>query len=102
MTPGRCDVSPAPVAYSTVQAGLYWGFTLAEMQAEFARYKAALTSVTAGAGHIVSASVNGSSFTYGPNGDLSLAQWQAEIQNAMSWVDDNVISQDAETRVRFR
>lgn len=89
------------MAFATVKAGLYWGFTLAEMQAEQARYKLAVQAVTGGSGHIVSASVNGSSFTYGPNSDLSLAQWQAEIQSAMSQVDDTVIDVPNEVKGVF-
>ena len=89
------------MAFATVQAGLYWGFSLAEMQAELARYKAAVQAMTAGAGHITSASVNGSSFSYGPNADLSLAQWQAEIQTAMADVDDNVLGLPSETVAAF-
>jgi hypothetical protein len=89
------------MAFASVQFGLYYGFSLAEMQAELARYKAAVQAVTGGAGHVVSASVNGSSFTYGPNADLSLAQWQAEIQNAMADVDDNVIGLPSETVAAF-
>jgi hypothetical protein len=90
------------VAYSTVQAGAYWGWTLAEMQAELARYKSALATTTHGPRNVLGASVNGKSFTYGIGGAWSLAQWQAEIQAAMSWVDDDVVSLDNETRVRFR
>ena len=78
------------MAYSTVQWGPFFGFSLAEMQAQLARYKSTLTALTPGAGNIVSASVNGSSFTYGPNGTWSLAEWQAEIQSALSQVDDTV------------
>jgi len=89
------------MAYASVQFGLYYGFSLAEMQAELARYKAAVQAVTGGAGHVVSASVNGSSFTYGPNADLSLAQWQAEIQTALSDVDDNVVALPSETVAAF-
>ena len=89
------------MAYASVQFGLYYGFSLAEMQAELARYKAAVQAVSGGASHIVSASVNGSSFTYGPNADLSLAQWQAEIQNAMADVDDNAVALPSETVAAF-
>lgn len=89
------------MASASVQFGLYYGFSLAEMQAELARYKAVVQAVTGGAGHVVSASVNGSSFTYGPNADLSLAQWQAEIQNAMADVDDNVTGLPSETVAAF-
>jgi hypothetical protein len=89
------------MAFASVQFGLYYGFSLAEMQAELARYKAAVQAMTPGAGHVTSASVNGSSFTYGPNADLSLAAWQAEIQNALADVDDNVIGLPSETVACF-
>ena len=90
------------MALATVPVMPYLGFSLAEMQAELARYKAAMQAITPGPANIVSASANGSSFTYGPNGSWSLAEWGAEIQAALAFVDDNVISQDQETRVRFR
>lgn len=78
------------MAWATVKFGDYFGFSLAEMQAELARYKAAMQAITPGPGNIVSASANGSSFTYGPNGSWTLSQWRAEIQSALSQVDDNV------------
>ena len=90
------------VAFATVQYGPYFSFSLAEMQGELSRYKAALQASTPGAGNIVSASVNGSSFTYGPNGTWSLAEWQANIQDALSQVDDDVQALPGEARVRFR
>ena len=90
------------MALATVPVMPYFGFSLAEMQAELARYKAAMKAITPGAQNIVSASANGSSFTYGPNGSWSLEQWGAEIQAAMSFVDDSCISENQETRVRFR
>lgn len=89
------------MAYSSVQAGPYFGFSLSEMQAQLARYKATVAALTPGAGNIVSASVNGSSFTYGPNGTWSLAEWQAEIQAALAWVDDDVIDLPSETMAVF-
>lgn len=79
----------------------YLGFSLAEMQAELARYKAALQALTPGSSNIVSASANGSSFTYGPNGTWSLQEWGAEIQSALSWVDDNALEQASETVAVF-
>lgn len=90
------------MALASVPVRPYLGFSLSEMQAELARYKAAMQAITPGPGNIVSASANGSSFTYGPNGSWSLEQWGAEIQAAMSFVDDSFISEDQETRVRFR
>lgn len=90
------------MAYATVQAGLYFGFSLAEMETEQARYKAEMQKVVGGPRNVVGASVNGKSFSYGPGGGLSLAQWQAEIQQALSYVDDDVVALDAEGRIRFR
>ena len=89
------------MALNTVPVMPYLGFSLAEMQAELARYKAALQALTPGASNIVSASANGSSFTYGPNGTWSLEQWGAEIQAALAWVDDNAIEQAGETVAVF-
>lgn len=89
------------MAYSSVQAGIYYGFTLAEVQAELARYKSEVQKMVGGPRNVLAASVNGKSFSYGPSGSLSLAQWQAEIQDALSQVDDNVIALPSETRVAF-
>ena len=76
------------MAYATVQWGTYFGFSLAEMQAEQARAKAAVKATTHGPQNIVNASVNGKSFGYGPNGTWTITEWQAEIQDALSQVDD--------------
>lgn len=89
------------MAYATVQAGIYYGFTSAEVLAELARYKAEVKKMVGGPRNVLAASVNGKSFSYGPSGSLSLAQWQAEIQDALSQVDDDVIALPSETRVRF-
>lgn len=89
------------MALATVPVMPYFGFSLAEMQAELARYKAAMQAITPGPGNIVSASANGSSFTYGPNGSWSLAEWGAEIQAALSWVDDAVLDVPSETMAVF-
>lgn len=78
------------MAWTSVKFGDYFGYSLAEMQAELARYKSTMQAITPGPGNIVSASANGSSFTYGPNGSWSLTQWRAEIQSALSQVDDDV------------
>jgi nucleoside permease NupC len=71
----------------TVPSGVYFGFTLAQMLAELDRYKAAVTASTFGAGHVISASENGSSFAFGASSDMSLAQWQQEIQRALHYLD---------------
>ena len=89
------------MAFAAVQWGPYWGSSLAEMQAEKARVKAAVLSATHGPKNIVGASVNGKSFSYGPSGVWSLTQWQAEVQDAMSQVDDSVAALPSETVAIF-
>ena len=89
------------MACDTVQSGIYFGFSLDEMQAELSRYKAEVKKLVGGPRNVVAASVNGKSFSYGPGGGLSLAQWQAEIQDALSQVDEDVVALPSETRVRF-
>lgn len=89
------------MAYATVQSGPYYGATLAQMQAEQARCLNVVLSTTHGAQNVVGASVNGKSFTYGPNGTWTISQWQAEIQSAMAWVDDAVMDVPSETMAVF-
>lgn len=89
------------MALATVDAGVYLGRNLAYMQAELARYQAAFDSITPGPRNIISASANGSSFTYGPGGSMSLAEWRAEIQWALSRVSDAYISEDGATIASF-
>ena len=69
---------------SIVTHGVYFGFTLAELEAELIRYKAA---VSAAGSDVVSESIAGESFSYGPRRDMSLDQWQAELQTALYMVD---------------
>ena len=89
------------MACDTVQHGIYFGFSMDEMRAELSRYKAEIKKLVGGPRNVVAASVNGKSFSYGPGGGLSLAQWQAEIQDALSQVDEDVMALPSETRVRF-
>jgi hypothetical protein len=73
---------------SVVPSGVYFGFSLGEMNAELARYKATVKAMTAGAtGSVTSASENGSSVTFGPNSDMTLKQWQVAIQDALNRLD---------------
>lgn len=90
------------MAWSTVKYGDYFGYSLAKMQAELAKYHAAMDAMTPGPQNIVSASANGSSFTYGPNGVWSLTQWRAEIQSALSQLDDDVTDEPNATMAVFR
>lgn len=89
------------MASASVQYGIYYGFTLSEVQAELARYKSEVQKMVGGPRNVLAASYNGKSFSYGPSGSLSLAQWQAEIQDALSQVDDDVVALPSEAKVRF-
>ena len=71
------------------------------MQAELAAYQVELGKIVGGPRNVVAASVNGKSFSYGPDKNWSIEIWQAEIQDALSWVDDGVIALPSATRVRF-
>ena len=78
-----CLQTPMP-NYSVVQAGPYFAFTRTELDAELARYKAA---VQAGAGsNLQSAGLVGESYSFGPRQDWSLAQWQEHIQGAYAQI----------------
>lgn len=69
--------------HATVQRGPYAGFTKAEMDIEFARYKAKL--VTSGT-TLRGASMGGKSYQIGPRLDWSLPEWSRQIQFALSQV----------------
>jgi hypothetical protein len=56
------------VIYATVQSGPYAGFTKAEMDTEWARYK---TQLTQSGSRLMGASVNGNSYQFGPRSALS-------------------------------
>lgn len=84
---------------SKVLSGLYAGFTRAEMQTEWARYKAQLTSSTGS--RLVGSTVNGQNFQFGPRADMSLQQWGRSIQNALAQVDPDWIAPSQQIAVRF-
>lgn len=66
----------------TIPTGVYFGFTKAEIQAELERYK---TEVKASGSGLSGASQNGQSYTFGKREDMTLAQWQEELQAAMAF-----------------
>lgn len=77
-------------AYTTVPAGYYFGFTREELDAELARYKAAVK--TAKDRELTSGSINGKSMSWGYRGNLSLEAWSAELQQAYNLLDpDNTM-----------
>lgn len=66
----------------TIPSGVYFGFTKTELQTELERYKDAVkTSGT----NLQGASQNGQSYTWGPRQDMSLAEWQIALQEALSF-----------------
>ena len=67
---------------STIPSGPYFGFTKPELDAELLRYKAA---VKQSASRLAGASVNGQSYTFGPRADMSLAEWQQALQDALAY-----------------
>jgi hypothetical protein len=79
---------------ATVQTGLYWGFTQAEITAEIARYKNAVKTASAhmeasGGGRVTSGSIGAQNVTFSyPFGINSLEQWGIELQNAQAALDD--------------
>lgn len=65
---------------SIVTHGTYFGFSLAELEDELARYKAAVANAGS---EVASESVAGETYSYGPRRDMTLAQWQCELQVAL-------------------
>lgn len=84
--------------YATVQTGPYAGFTKAEIEAEWARYKAQLT---ASGSRLVGSSVDGQSFQFGPRGDWSLARWGRALRAALAQVAPDFIAPASQIAVRF-
>jgi hypothetical protein len=80
---------------------VYFGFTLAMLLAERDRYVAAVQAAQFGGNALTSASENGSAFAFGPRGDLSLAQWQTEIQRALNYMDPCAYPLGAPSRTTF-
>ena len=72
----------------TVQEGLYWGFSQAQIDVEKRRYVAAVQKngkmrQSAGGGLPTFIAVNGRQVTYSfPEGISSFEQWRHELQNA--------------------
>lgn len=72
----------------TIPSGVYFGFTLLELKQELIRYK---NAVKESGSDLLGASVNGQSFNFGPRRDMSLTDWQQELQAALAyfgWADD--------------
>ncbi len=84
---------------SKVPDGVYFGFTKTELDTELARYKAAVKEASS---RLSGASIGGQSFTFGPRADMSLEQWQIELQNALAYFGDGEFAPSPTQVVRFR
>lgn len=69
---------------SLVPAGPYRGFTKAELIGEANRCREARK---AAASNLASASINGSSYSFGPRQDMTLQQWTDAIYDALAYFD---------------
>lgn len=81
-----------------VLSGLYAGFTRAEMQTEWARYKAALQ--TSGS-RLAGSTVNGQNFQFGPRSDMTLEAWGRAVRMALAQVDPDWIAPSGTIYARF-
>jgi hypothetical protein len=86
------------VIYATVQSGPYAGFTKAEMDTEWARYK---TQLTQSGSRLMGASVNGNSYQFGPRSDWTLSDWGKHIRSALSQVSPDFIAPSGTIAIRF-
>lgn len=66
----------------TIPTGLYFGFTQAEIVAELTRYK---QEVQSSGTQLAGATQNGQTYTFGQRKDMTLSQWQEELQSAMAF-----------------
>jgi hypothetical protein len=83
----------------TIPSGVYFGFTKTELQTELTRYKAA---VKTSASNLIGASQNGQSYSFGPRQDMSLSDWQQELQQALAFFDLADDLAPPQTAVDFR
>ena len=83
---------------SKVILGAYAGFTRAEVQAEFARYKAELQQ---SGSRLLGSSLGGQTFQFGPRSDWTLAEWNRQLLYALSQVDPDYIAPTSQIVVRF-
>lgn len=91
---------PGNLTANRVLSGIYSGFTKTEMQAEWERYKTALTTQTGG--RLQGATINGQNYQFGPRSDMTLASWGKAIRSALSQVDPSWAALPGQTMyVRF-
>lgn len=90
--------SCCPAPSNKVISGPYFGFTRAEMRAEYDRYKEAMQK---SGSRLSGAAISGQSFTYGPRGDWSLTTWARELQAALAQVDPDFCTPSSTIAARF-
>jgi len=86
------------MSQATIPSGPYFGFTLAELQAELVRYKAEVKKVGS---RLAGASQNGQSYSFGPRSDMTLAEWQEELQAALAYFGEADEPPGSNVVVRF-
>ncbi len=84
---------------SKVPHGVYFQYTKAELDEQVIAYKAAVKEASS---RLTGASIGGQSFTFGPRGDMSLEQWQIELQNALAYFGAADFAPSPTQVVRFR
>lgn len=73
-----------------VPCGLFWGFTLEELNESLAAYKAAVKDQV-GKGQIVGVAQNGKSAQYQVGGKtIGLQEWGLLLRDAFAWVSDEI------------
>lgn len=79
------------MAFSTVPAGRYYGWTKAEVLARLATIKTALINRVPGQSAIVSVGGNGMSASYDPRapGSVTMEEEVFDLQTALALVDDD-------------
>lgn len=82
----------------TIPTGIYFGFTKAELKTELERYKAAVK--TSGS-ELAAAQQNGQSYSFGPRQDMSLGEWQIELQAALAYFDEACYPPGSDVVVRL-
>ena len=83
---------------SKVQTGIYAGFTRAEMQTEWARYKAELQKTGS---RLQGATINSQNYQFGPRSDFTLGEWGRQLRFALSQVDPDYLAPQSNIGVRF-
>lgn len=85
------------MALALVPCGIFFEWSAKQLRARLAVVHAAINERAAGTAGLSSASENGKSFDFAGTGGMTFAQEVAEIQHALSYVDDDVYALPSET-----